>query len=755
MRRSVLASLVVLVVALSAASCSKDPAVVKKQYLEKGNKQFEQKQYHGAIIEYQNALQIDARLPEARVKLAESYEKLGDSPNALREYVRAADLLPNDADLQVKASAYLLAAGLVEDAATRAQNALNVKPGHIQARLHLALATAGLKGLDAAVQYVDEAIKMDPSEPKAFAELGRIRLAQGDIAKAEKAFKSAYEIAPNSVDTLLGLANFYMSTERPADAEQWLKKAAEVSANDVRVTHMLAGLYMQTNRAAEAEAPLKAYADASPDPSARLVLADYYLWRDRKGDAKQVLEALQDDPRTRSESQRRLSIMEFIEGRIPEASKLVDEALVRDPKNAQLLLLKGRYLLSDGKNAEAVEHLKQSVAQDAQLAEGHYWLGVALRTVGEVEPAREAFARVQALDPREIGSKLQMAQMALFDGKADAALDFANQAVAVQPGSVQARLGRIDALLAKGDLPAALSEAANVAANTTNLPQPYMQLGRIYLRQGNNQAAEKAFMRAAELSGNAYDAVGAVIDARIAMGKLKEARTLADQALQSQPKNSWLHVYDSRIYKASKDAAAAEKALQTALSIDATNLEAYLELTRLYAEAGRLDEVRTQLDAIVAREPRAVWAHTMIAISYELQNRPKDARERYLKILDIDSRSAMAANNLAMIYLNEGENLETALQLAQTAVQQMPNAAETNDTLGLVYMKRNLPALAAPAFRISESKDPGNPVYSYHLGLALAQSGDKARARAALERALAGGKPFEGDADARRMLGTL
>jgi tetratricopeptide (TPR) repeat protein len=320
---------------------------------------------------------------------------------------------------------------------------------------------------------------------------------------------------------------------------------------------------------------------------------------------------------------------------------------------------------------------------------------------------------------------------------------------------VQARITRIDALMAKNDLGAALGEATRVAANTSNLPQPYMQLGRIYMKQGNYQAAEPAFLQAAKLSNDAYDAVGSVIDARIALGKLPEARALVDSALTSQPKNAWLHIYKARIAKASRDQSGAERALQDALTLDESNLEAYLELTRLYAEAGRLDEVRTQLEAIVTRQPRAVWAHTMIAISFELQNRKKEARERYQKVLDIDPRAAIAANNLAMIYVTEGQNLNAALQLAQTAVQQLPESPETNDTLGSVYMKQDLPALAVAPFGLSVRKDPRNPLFHYHLGLALAQSGEKLKARTALQQALSLGKDFEGEADAKRVLATL
>jgi tetratricopeptide (TPR) repeat protein len=751
-------SLIALGIALAltgAIACGKDPSVAKKEHLDNGNRLYERKQYAEAAIEFRNAVQVDEKFAEARVRLAQTYEQLGDSPNALREYLRAADLLPQDAEIQVKASEYLLAADLLEDAATRAENAIRAKPSHVRARLLLALALSGLKGLDSAVAQVEEAIRMDPSEPSALAQLGRFRLAQRNLVQAEKAFMAAYGAAPRSVDALLGLANFYMATGRLGESEEWLKKAMEVAPQDRRASRMLAALYLQTNRFPEAEAPLKAYTEAEPSPAARLVLADYYFASRRRDEARQILDAIKDREETFAEARRRLSILEFLAGRVSEAHKLLDEALAKDSGNALALLMKGRLFLFQARHDDAIRMLKQAVQSDAELAEAQYWLGVAYRDVGDNESARTSFSKVQNLDTNEVGSKLQLSQLNLLEGKADAALDFANQAVAIQPGNLQARVVRVDALVAKGDLSAALLEANAVAEKIPNSPQPQMQLGRIYARQGDYRAAERAYLRAAEISKGADDAVGALVDTRIQLGKSKEARAAVDDALAKRPKSAWLHVYASRIYKAERDLGQAERALKDALAIDPGNLQAYLELARMYVEGGRLDDFRAQLEAIVARQPKEVWAHTMIAISLELQNRKTEARDRYRKALEIDPRAAIAANNLAMIYVEEGQNLDQALQLAQTAVQQRPDSPEVSDTLGSVYLKQNLPALAIRPFELSASKDPDNPLYHYHLGLAFAQMGDRAKARVALGRALSLGRNFDGMADAKRVLSSL
>ena len=96
----------------------------------------------------------------------------------------------------------------------------------------------------------------------------------------------------------------------------------------------------------------------------------------------------------------------------------------------------------------------------------------------------------------------------------------------------------------------------------------------------------------------------------------------------------------------------------------------------------------------------------------------------------------IAANNLAYLYAEANENLDRALILAQTAVEQAPDNPDVRDTLGWVYYQKQLPDLALRAFEDSIAKNPNNPIYHYHLGLASAKQGNLARARQSYQAAL-------------------
>ena len=140
---------------------------------------------------------------------------------------------------------------------------------------------------------------------------------------------------------------------------------------------------------------------------------------------------------------------------------------------------------------------------------------------------------------------------------------------------------------------------------------------------------------------------------------------------------------------------------------------------------------------------------------FEVQNKPEEPQKRYEAILDRDPEAAAAANNLAWLYAERGGDLDKALRLAQTARRIIPDDPRVSDTLGWVYYKKLLPSLAVPEFERSVEKDPGNPVYHYHLGVAYLEAGDKAKARAALQHALKLQPNFAGADEARVALARL
>ena len=84
--------------------------------------------------------------------------------------------------------------------------------------------------------------------------------------------------------------------------------------------------------------------------------------------------------------------------------------------------------------------------------------------------------------------------------------------------------------------------------------------------------------------------------------------------------------------------------------------------------------------------------------------------------------------------LQQGGNVDVAFAMAQTARQKMPDNPNTADTLGWAFYHKQVYKSAITLFKEAVTKDPNNPLFNYHLGLAYAKNGQGALAKQQLDR---------------------
>jgi tetratricopeptide (TPR) repeat protein len=123
-----------------------------------------------------------------------------------------------------------------------------------------------------------------------------------------------------------------------------------------------------------------------------------------------------------------------------------------------------------------------------------------------------------------------------------------------------------------------------------------------------------------------------------------------------------------------------------------------------------------------------------------------EARQVYEVVLKLDPNNGVVLNNLAFLLTEHGGDLDDALTKAQRAKQLLPDTSEVSDTLGWIYLKKNLTDNAIDVFKGLVNKVPAQAIYRYHLGLAYSQKGDKTRALKELQDALKY-NPTKGDRD--------
>ena len=747
--------LVLFCLALTAAACSRDQEALKREYLEQGNGHFAKKAYREAIIAYRNALNEDAKFGEARKRLAEAYELSGDGPNAFRQYIRAADLLPDDRMVQLKVGYGYLRAGQFDDAQERATRLVKRDQKDVEAQILLANALAGLKDHGAAVRQANEAIALDPDQVRAQIALGGIEQASGNLVEAEAAFKRALGTDPKSVDVHLALASFYASAGRRQDAEDFFAKALALDPSNLLAHRVLASYYLSSNRLPEAEKHLKTVASLDPSIDSQLGLATYYVRQRRLGDARMVLTPLTAKDDGPAPAVILLSAVDYADGRRDAAYKRLDALLAREPANVDALVQRARWQIDTGQTDKALQTATNAVKLAPDHVEALYVAGVAQAASGDTEGAIKSFDAVLQRNPQAIAARSQLARLHLARGGTATAIQYAEDVVAAQPGNAQTRLILANALIGSGQVSRAEPQVRWLLEQRPDSAEVQTLAGKFRYAGGRFPEAKRHFERSVSIDPAGLEALSGLVATDIRSKRLPDALARIEARLKQTPNDPKLLVLAAETYAEAGDVKRSEALLKQAIANGESNITTYARLASIYVSQKRLDEAVAETSALLAKQPNSVGGHTLMGILAEFQKNREVSTRHFARALEIDPSAAVAANNLAWVYADQNINLDQAMQLAQTAKQRLPDDPEVSDTLGWIFYKKNLNVQAVQQLEQSVTAKPRNATYQFHLGLAYAKAGEQGKARTALNRALELQPNFAGADEARKTLASL
>ncbi len=743
---------VVLLAGLLSTACSGDPETKARKYLASGDGYAAKGQHKEASLEYGNAVKARPELAEAHYRLAKSYEASGEPIKAYGAFARAADLDPSNMDAQLQAGALLLAGGEYEAARTRAELALKADPKNPSAHILLGNALAGLNDPARAVKQMEQAIALDPSFAPAWSALGAARFVGGNKASAGEAFAAAVQLSPSSAEARLALANYQWASGDSAAAEGTLKAALALDGTNTSVHRAMALYYIVNRRAPEAEPHFKALAT---ERGGTLALADYYAGIGRTQEATETLRGVAQAKGVDATAARlRLAAIRYAAGGKADAHAQVDDVLKDSPRHVEARIAKARMLLVDGKPDDALIHAKEAVNADRGMPSAHYTLGLIALERRDLTAAEGAFREVVKLNPRAGAAQLQLSRLQLARGDAAGALSAAEEAARQRPDDADAAVLVSRSLRAQGDLARAEREISVRLAKNPQAASLHLELGNVSLQRGQTKVARGAYEEALRLQPTLHDARIGLITADIAEKNVGAAQGRMSDWLARAPDDARLKVLSARVDLVAGRAVEAERTLRDIVTVDASHLEAYDLLGRLYISQGQVDRAISEFRTLAARSNTPAGALTMIALIHEAKGDRDGARQQYEKILVSDPRSGVAANNLAWIYAETGKS-EEAVTLALIAQAELRGRPEAEDTLGWAYYHKGLTGHAIGAFERALAKSPDNPVYHYHLGLAHAKAGSDANARRSFQRALTLKADFAGADDARAKLKTL
>jgi tetratricopeptide (TPR) repeat protein len=756
----------VLAATVALVSCNTDPNVAKKRYLDLGNKYFDKGKFKEASIMYRRSLEKDKRYGPAYYKLGLTYLKQKNLTAAVNNLRRAVELLPKDQpdhwDALTKWTDIYLA--VVHEPQQLAESEQNIKallahdPNSFDAHrmsgdlnfvrslqaLQRKGQDEGKKLMDAALVEYRTADSIKPGEPGVMMQLARGLEMEGDAAGAEQYFKKVIDKNKSEQAAYTELYRMYMYQGRKDDAEKLLKLAFQNNPRNYSYLTSLAMHYSLVNRRQDMLDVLAQIKSHAKDfPQAYEKVGNFYL---RLGDPDSAIreykEGMTKDPTRKALYQK--SVMEVLirQGKRGEAAEVNQQILKENPNDSDARSLEASFLLDKGDINRALTELQSVVTRSPDNPVARYNLGRAHIAKGEWEQARQAFQKAIELRPDYMLARLALAQLLVTRGDFDAALKSAQEILKVDRQNKNAQLIESAAFLGEKKYGESRALLNGMLTKNANSPDVLFQLGVVDLAEGKYKDANESFKRTYELNPANSRGLMGMVETEMAENKPDEAiKTLEAEAAKAPNRLDVQLALGNTEVRAGRYDLAIGYFQRVLNGLDKTTKargDVYMRIGETYRRKGDLQDSISALEDARKFLPDNVIILSTLALVLDSAGKWPEARQVYTATLKMEPNNAVALNNLAFLTAEHGGagELDTALTMAQRAKQLLPNLPEVSDTLGWIYLKKNLSGDAVDIFKDLVAKVPNSSTYRYHLAMAYYQQGDKVRAQSELQIAL-------------------
>ena len=716
-------------------------------------------------------LQLAQRDPEFEVSaglaLASSYIRLDQIEVALETADRVLAAQPTNLDERLAALRIRMIALMREDrfdeALASADEVLEVEPNDLQV---LALRANALLGADRVEEARDLLREMWESNAPgsevaaAIAGVGLARLHADELEDPLAAERQLTEVLarfPADGSALRFAVEHYTGLDRPEPLKGILRGAVVAAPADPALRAWVAEQMTLLGETAEAETLLEEATELDGTATSWLHLAEL---RRKQEKLPEALEAVE---RAMELANPPPDVLRFWHADLVISNGDLERAddLIADLAGSSYQdMLKGRLALLRGQPQQALEFLTEALRRWPNNAGGRYLAAQAAYALGDVDRAISEFGEAFRVDQATTDAGFDLARLRLARGEPAQALVVAARLWAAlqdtdDPRRVAALRLVAKAQLEGGDIEAAAKTLAALAELPGGAAPAAIERAALVARaKGPREAAALLAGAALDLKDpENLEALRALAQHLVNERRFDDALARVKAAVDAHPEHAPFYDVRGRVQFEAGRIDEARSAFERALELEPDYEQALEGLAQVAMASGDLESALAQFDRAAESAPdNAGLAYGAASVSM-VRGDEAGAERRLREALRRDPYHANASNDLAWILAERGEDLDRALVLAEQAVRQK-RSAEFLDTLGWVRLKRGDAEAAVAPLESAHELAPDAPSIAYRLGQALIATGDTARARQLLERAIQSGD-FPESEQARQDLARL
>jgi tetratricopeptide (TPR) repeat protein len=761
--------LLLILLLLLAVGCDRDPKVLRKKFVEKGNDYYHREKYREASIMYRRALQQDLRYAEAWYRLGLVNLKLGMLGEAHKDFGRAIELEPGNQEAAIVqgdllADAYRAAPqgneGLKAEAAEIVKGLLKRDPNSFDGHRLEGTFAAVDRDYPKAIEELKKADALKPGHPEITYILMQSLIASGDTDAAERYGLHQIGVKKDAGAIYDKLEEIYLRSNRMDRAEQILQQKVANIPDGINLVE-LARFYFIVKRPQDVTATLnRLTGDPKKYPLGHLQAGDYYASaRDFSNAVEQYRQGEKTDSRNKRIYLKREAAALSDDGKSSEAITLAAKLLKDDPNDAEAAAIHASLMLQVGPNRDQIKgviaELQPLVNKNPGRPLLHYSLARAYRLQGDstgLEQSRLQLEETLKLDPGNLAARLDLARLYLDRNEGAKAIEAASEVLRLNPGNMAGMLIDGFGFLRIGEPDKAQTEFLAILKTYPGSNDAHYGLALCSIQQKRFDAAAKDFQ--ALIAAKDPRGTDGMVNLRLAEHKYDEALKLVEDDAARHPGPAAAERIAIILFQSERWKEAAT-AYEKVISQDPKRADIWILLGESREKSGNIGgAIEAYLNARQLA-PANTNAAMLLGRLYDIQNRPAEALKIYQEVLKLQPNDAYALNNLAFHKAEDGTDLNEALIFAQRAQQQKPDEIDFQDTAALIYLKKNLTDESLRILQNVVARQPERSLYRLHLAMAYYQKGNTPAARRELEAAAKNNPTAQEKTKIRELLGKM
>jgi putative PEP-CTERM system TPR-repeat lipoprotein len=592
-------------------------------------------------------------------------------------------------------------------------------PDNVDAARLVASARLRSNDIKGAEEIIPPLLKKHPNDIKVLALAAELHMRKREYDKAMALLEQASALQPDSARLLDLRVSVHLAQGEVDQAMTELRQAARTGQTQGKADLTLTLLHMQRKEFDQALAQTETLAKLFPDNPVifQLRAAAHLGKQDRKAAREALQQALSLKPDF-FPAALSLARLDLDEKNPAAARKRFESILAQDKNNIRAMLALADLAAGQGDEKESVQWLEKAARAD-----------------------------VKAYAPRA-----RLVQHHLANKRTKEALEIANSLAQTSPDSAEAMALLASAQLAAGDAASSISSLEKALRLAPEAPELLYRLGLAQLAAKRTREARSSLEKALAADRGHVRALDALIQLDLQDNKPDAALARIRQVQARFPDSHIAYDREGAVHMAQGKPSLAIQAYRQALARGAQT-GTMIMLHRALLATGNTTQADQELNRWLGTHPRDRAAQAYYAEYKMLSGQDRAAIAQYEALLRDTPDNPILLNNLAVLYQRTGDS--RALATAQRALELAPKSATVLDTVGWILVSQNQAAKGLDLIRQALDKVPESDTIRYHYAVALAQTGQRDKARQELSRLLQSKRNFPELQEARALLDKL